>query len=311
MRANRKEIIDNIFDSYPTLDRMRKEMLVTDEGGKEIQVNLMYGKNAAEAFDGYDPLNTDAVDGITAAFYSRRYYAVPLTISWTEEQENQLPATRMSLLEAKTKQSMLTMRDTINAAIYSAQSGKNMNGLQDIIADSVSAGTLGGIDRSVAANAWWRNYAYTSAKTFTTQSVTNIFDGFTVWDLIMDNVEEGNERVTDIWTTKSIVRAYRTALSSFGYAEVRLNALAGVDGPRVPPYYGADIIADLDCASTHSYFINKKYLKMNILTGANFAKTPFKEGTSQLAKVAFIVVGVQLTTDNPRRLGVGTALTGA
>jgi len=41
----------------------------------------------------------------------------------------------------------------------------------------------------------------------------------------------------------------------------------------------------------------------------NFAKTPFKEPTNQLAKVAFIVVGCQLTTNNRRRHGVATTLT--
>ena len=38
--------------------------------------------------------------------------------------------------------------------------------------------------------------------------------------------------------------------------------------------------------------------------GMNFAKTPFREPANQMAKVAFIIVGLQLTTNNRRRQGV-------
>jgi hypothetical protein len=81
MRAKRKELTDNFFDAYPTLDMFRSGgALVTENGGKEIQCDLMYSGNSAQYFSGYDVLNTDAVDGITAAFYPFRYAAVPITI---------------------------------------------------------------------------------------------------------------------------------------------------------------------------------------------------------------------------------------
>ena len=124
MRAKRKELTDNFFDAYPTLDMFRSGgALVTDNGGKEIQCDLMYSGNSAQYFSGYDVLNTDAVDGITAAFYPFRYAAVPITINYTEEMENRKSDAAMKLLAAKTEQSMLTLRDQINSSIYSAQTG--------------------------------------------------------------------------------------------------------------------------------------------------------------------------------------------
>jgi hypothetical protein len=309
MRAAKKDIVDNIFDAYPTLEFFQDNM-ETEEGGKEIQVNLMYAKNTAQAFDGYDTLNTDAVDGVTAGFVPFRYYAVPITISQTEEWENRLPATRMSLLETKTKQAMLTLRDTVNAAIYSAQSGKNMLGLQDWVSDTPTVGTLAGISR--ANESWWRNTADTTATTFLTQTTTNVFDGFTRFQAVMDAVEEGNETVSNIFTTRSIVQAYRQALSSAGYARTELNnsQSMGVKVPRNPSWYGSMVQADRDCASLHAYFLQKKYIRLHVMSGVNFAKTPFKENSNQLAKVAYIVVGLQLVSDNIRRLGVATAITG-
>ena len=57
------------------------------------------------------------------------------------------------------------------------------------------------------------------------------------------------------------------------------------------------------------YLLNSKYMKLKVQAGLNFAKTPFKEPFNQFAKVAFVVVGVQLTTNNPRRCGVASVLT--
>ena len=81
-RARKGKPTDNIFDSYPTLEAFKKSGLEVSDGGKEFQVNLMYAKNSGEWFDGYDTLNTDAVDGITSAFFPVRYVAVPITISF-------------------------------------------------------------------------------------------------------------------------------------------------------------------------------------------------------------------------------------
>ena len=89
MRAKRKRLTDNISDSYPTIDKFRKSgILETEVGGKEIQEDLMYALDTSQWFDGYDTLNTDATDGVTAAFFNWRYLATPITISMTEEKES-------------------------------------------------------------------------------------------------------------------------------------------------------------------------------------------------------------------------------
>jgi hypothetical protein len=40
----------------------------------------------------------------------------------------------------------------------------------------------------------------------------------------------------------------------------------------------------------------------------NFSKTPFRENANQMAKVAFITVGLNLVTNNRRRQGVITGI---
>jgi len=306
MRSKRKELTDNFFDAYPTLDMFRSGgALVTDNGGKEIQVDLMYGGNTAQYFSGYDVLNTDAVDGITAAFYPFRYAAVPITINYTEEMENRKSDSAMKLLAAKTEQSMLTLRDQINSSIYSAQTGKAPLGFQDIVADApgTSPTTLGGI--TVSSNTWWKNKANnaTADTSFVTINNTHFYEGMLRMSTTWNDVSEGNEQPTNIFTTNAIYADFEEIFEGTGYQRLSSKDAPGVDG-RLPSFRGIPVQYDRDCGTGRMYFLNTKYLKMHMQAGMNFAKTPFKEPSNQMAKVGFIVVGLQITTNNRRRQGV-------
>ena len=306
MRAKRKELTDNFFDAYPTLDMFRKgNALVTDNGGKEIQADIMYAGNSAQYFSGYDVLNTDAVDGVTAAFYPFRYAAVPITINFTEEQENRKRDSAMSLLEAKTRQSMLTLRDQINTSLYSAQTGKAPLGFQDIIADApgTTPTKLGGI--TVSGNSWWQNKANnaTADTSFTTIVNTNFYEGMIRMSTLWNDVSEGNEQPTNIFTTNSIYADFEEIFEGTGYQRLSGKDSPGVDG-RLPSFRGIPVQYDRDCGTGRMYFFNTNYLKMHMQSGMNFSKTPFRENSNQLAKVAFITVGLQVVTNNRRRQGV-------
>jgi hypothetical protein len=306
MRAKRKELTDNFFDAYPTLDMFRSGgALVTDNGGKEIQADLMYSGNSAQYFSGYDVLNTDAVDGITAAFYPFRYAAVPITINYTEEMENRKSDSAMKLLAAKTEQSMLTLRDQINSSIYSAQTGKAPLGFQDIIADApgTTPTTLGGI--TVSSNTWWKNKTNnaTADTSFVTINNTHFYEGMLRMSTTWNDVSEGNEQPTNIFTTNAIYADFEEIFEGTGYQRLSSKDAPGVDG-RLPSFRGIPVQYDRDCGTGRMYFLNTKYLKMHMQAGMNFAKTPFKEPSNQMAKVGFIVVGLQITTNNRRRQGV-------
>ena len=306
MRAKRKELTDNFFDAYPTLDMFRSGgALVTDNGGKEVQADLVYASNSAQYFSGYDVLNTDAVDGITAAFYPFRYAAVPITINYTEEMENRKSDSAMKLLAAKTEQSMLTLRDQINASSYSAQTGKAPLGFQDIIADAPGSSptSLGGI--TVSSNSWWQNKANnaTSDTSFQTIVNTNFYQGMIRMSTLWNDVSEGNEQPSNIFTTNGIYADYEEIFEGTGYQRLSGKDSPGVDG-RLPSFRGIPVQYDRDCGTGRMYFLNTKYLKMHMQAGMNFAKTPFKEPSNQMAKVGFIVVGLQITSNNRRRQGV-------
>lgn len=310
MRAKRKRLTDNISDGYPTIGQLRKSgMLETEQGGKQIQEDLMYALASAQWFDTYDVLATDRLDGITAAFYDWSYMAVPIVISMTEEKENRKSDQAVKLITAKTTQAMQGAFDQANASALGAMSGKSMLGYQDIISTTAGA-TVGGIDSSVET--WWDNVRNATAVGFLTQTSTGIYDGPEAWGDTWNSVSEGNDQPDTMITTYALYGNYETIFEGTGHLRTSPGSQAqnALDG-RNPTFRGATIIPDRDCGTGLTYFTMKKYLKFKVQAGMNFAKTPFKEPANQLAKVGFIVLGCQLTTNHRARLAVKSAQTAA
>jgi len=308
-RAIRPGVHDAFFEEYPTLKRYRKSgTQIKDTGGTEISVMLQTSGGTATAFDRYDELPKAPVNPFESAHYKRRYYAVPIVLSDTENWENAGPEKVFDLLQKLGDNALQSLLKALNEDIYGAQAGKNLLGFQDHMADAAGA-TVGGIDSS--ATTAWESQRYTTAKTFTTQSTTNIFDGFVAWDNLMDDIRKQGGMVKDLFTTFSVVGAYRQALSSQGYARTQLGELEGVGGQFNPPYFNARVTADNDCTALHSY-MDSGNTKLNVLGKANFRKTPFTslQSNGQLAQLAYMVAGVQLINENRRRGGVATTLTG-
>ena len=310
-RAIRPEVQDNFFEEYAIIDLFRKSGLrMTDNGGKEISVRVATGGGTATAFDTYDVLPKSPVDPVESAHYKRRYYAVPVVLSDTESWENKGEHEvfdQLSYLDTNATSSLLK---AINEDMAGAQSGKTMLGFQDIMSDD-GTGTVGGINTSNTAA--WKSAIYDTSKTFLTQSTTNIFDGIVAWNDIMDKCRIQGGRTSHIVTTFGIVKADREALSSQGYARTTTEKARGIGGQMNPPFYDAEVVADNDVKASASYFVDKRHNKLNVLKSANFTTTPFVtlQSNGQLAQLAYKVAGVQLTTDNRRRSGVATAITGS
>ena len=310
-RAIRPEVQDNFFEEYALIDLFRKSGLkVTDTGGKEISVRVATSGGTATAFDTYDVLPKSPVDPVESAHYKRRYYAVPVVLSDTENWENSGEHKVFDHLSYLDKNATSSLLKAINEDLAGAQSGKTILGFQDIISDD-GTGTVGGINTTNTAN--WKNKFDATTTDFLTQTKTNIFDGIRRWMSVMDKCRIEGGRPSHILTTYSIVRAYREALSSQGYARTSTEKVRGIGGQMNPPFYDAEVVADNDIKSLASYFLDKRHIKLNVLKSANFTTTPFVtlQSNGQLAQLAYKVAGVQLTTDNRRRSGVATALTGS
>ncbi len=302
LRAKRKRLTDNISDSFPTIDRFRKSgVLETEVGGKEIQEDLMYSLDTSQWFDGYDTLNTESTDGVTAAFYNWRYLATPITISMTEEKQSRKSDSAVKLLESKTKRAMTTHFDTTNSALHTAQSGKAIIGLPDIVSTSAGA-TIGGINSGT--DTWWDNKREnaTSDTSFLTAS-GDTHEGIVRMKNLYNEISEGGDTPDIIITTHAIGGDFEALFEGGTYLRLSSGDSNELDGTN-PMFRGAEVIMDRDCGSGLMYMLQSKYLKFKVQEGLNFAKTPFREPANQLARNSFVVLSSQLTSNNRRRQGV-------
>ena len=95
---------------------------------------------------------------LTSAVFPIRQAAVAVTISGLEELQNSGTEQMIDLLESRMEVAESTMQNGVSGDIYSngtASGGKQINGLQALVATSPSTGTVGGINR--ANWSFWRN----------------------------------------------------------------------------------------------------------------------------------------------------------
>jgi len=127
LKNYRSTLVDNIFKSNAVFMMLKEKGAVKElDGGERIVQPLMYGKDTtAGSYSGYDPLDTTPQVGIDAAEYNWKQYAVSITISGEEERKNAGSKTRIiDLLEAKTNQAELSLREKLGEGLFSDGPGK-------------------------------------------------------------------------------------------------------------------------------------------------------------------------------------------
>ena len=66
----KKKFADNIFTKIPAFMWFKKKAKLTVDGGANLLMPLMYGKNAtAKSYSGYGIIDTTPQEGLTAASY--------------------------------------------------------------------------------------------------------------------------------------------------------------------------------------------------------------------------------------------------
>ena len=302
MRAEGDGMADAIFEVFEGLNWFRKNAMET-EVGKELQEDIEYAKQTGTWFGKNQTLPTSWSNTVTAAFYQWAYFAVPIVIDITEEQENLKPRGARKLLAQRTSNAMKSARNAISTALFSAKTGKSMLGLQDIISTTNDSGTLGGLSKT---HSWWQNVAYSTTVDVDSASA-GIYAGFQRFNLLNNQASSGNDSIDAIFVDETRYGDLQNVLNGSNYART---VLGNENSPGTPtPAIGrAKILMDRDMPSGYGYGINKGSMGLKVQTGLNFAKTPFRSPHNQLVKIGFIVIAVQLTANNIKRNWVASDL---
>ena len=298
LAEHRAALADNITANIALVFWLReKGRLKMEDGGHKLVEPLMYGKGNTQAYSGYEELDVTPVEGISAAEYNFKQLATPITIDETTLKKNKGKNRILSLLEAREEQAMITMEDDLNYQLFQdglGSGGKDFLGLQAIVADAPTTGTLGGINR--ATYSFWRNQTYDG-----TPSATAFDDLLNEMRNCYLGVKRRKQKPDIIITTPTIYGGYEGLnVDKMRYASNKL-----VDaGFNTQEYKNIPMIDDDDCPSGKMYMLNTTYLKMRIHRELNFEVTPFEMPVKQRALVAFILLMGNLTCSNCARQGV-------
>lgn len=132
LRSYKRKLADNITRGNKWVSFLRdKGRFRKQSGGERVAVPLMHAQNnTADIYSGYGVLDTTPQDGITTAFYTWSQLSVSITISGLEKKQNKGEAKILDLLQSKTMQSEVSLKELLNNCLLSGR-----------ITAAVSAGT--------------------------------------------------------------------------------------------------------------------------------------------------------------------------
>lgn len=304
----RKQLIDNIFDTYPLLSYLNGKLgrsmrgggsiKRTVEGGESIVEHILYELNGTvKSYSGAETLDTTLQEGMTIARYAWKQYAVSIGITGLEKRNNQGEAAMINLLTAKTTQAEMSMKDRMSVDAFgdgTGNGGKNLTGLAALVSTTA---TVGGI--APGTYTWWKGDVTTSAGSFAAAGVDKMRTTF-------NNITFGNDKPDSIFTDQTTFEYYEKALQP----QERFSSNKVADAGFLNlTFKGVPLMFDRDCTSGYMYFLNSKYLSFVVHRDADFATGPFVTPENQDVSTAMILFQGNLTTNNRRKIGVIQGIT--
>lgn len=261
IQSRSKKLADNVTKNTALLYKLKAKGKVRPfTGGSSILEELSFQENGTFGwYTGYELLNVSPSEVVSAAEFAMRQCVVAVSISGTEMLQNSGPEALVDLLESRISNAEATMTNNISVGCYSdgtGSGGKQIGGLQALIADNPTTGTLGGIPRS---NTWWRNVSYSSVTDGGAAATALNIQGYmnAVWTQLV----RGTDRPDLIVADNNYYRLYLASLqaiqriTSDGMAQAGFTSLKFMD---------ADVCLDGGyggaAPANRMYFVNSEYL---------------------------------------------------
>lgn len=307
LRNRSGKLADNVSKNNAVLLRLKQKGNVKSaSGGRTIVQELEYAENATFLYySGYETLNISPSDVFSAAEFDWKQAAVAVTISGLEELQNSGKEQVIDLLEARVKNAERTMMNNIATGIYSdgtGTGGKQIGGLQLLVADAPTTGTVGGINR--ATYSFWRNVVFdatTDGGAATTSANIQSFMNRTYVQLV-----RGTDRPDLILADNIYWRLYLESLQAIQRITDDRMAQAGFMSLK---YMDADVVLDGGyggaAPASHMYFLNTNYIFYRPHSRRDMVPlNPDRHSTNQDAVVKLIGWAGNMTMSNAFLQGV-------
>ncbi len=275
-----------------------------EDGGISLVQPLEYASNSTyQRYSGFDVLNINAVDVLSAAEYPWRQVAVNLAISGYEMRVNSGESRIINFVKAKVKNAQHSFANGLSTDFYSDGTASNqVNGLQALIADA-GTGTVGGINSSTYP--FWQNTVQSAAAPL--QGGSGITPSATTIESLMLPLWI---RLTRGMDTPNLIVMSDDYFTFYEQSQTSLKRYApednGKGGMLSMKYKTADVFFDSSggIPSAHAYFLNTEYMNVVIHQDANITMLDDVESINQDAMVKMIIWQGNLTMGNRSLQGV-------
>jgi hypothetical protein len=301
-------IADNVTHNNALLTRLKQRGRIKPfSGGNVILQELSFSSNTnAMYYSGYETLQINPQDVISASQWDIKQAACAVTVSGLEMIQNSGKEQVIDLIDARMEVAESSLENLISTGIYSdgtGSGGKQVTGLQSIVANSPSTGTVGGINR--ANYSFWQNQVFDfSTSLSASASASNIQVGFnTLWarctrgrdtpDLVVVDNNYWGFYLASLQTNQRF--AGDSELANLGFTTIK--------------YMNADVVLDGgiggDAPSNRAYFLNSKFLFFRPHRERNFvALGDERMSTNQDAVVRLIGWAGNMTASGCQYQGV-------
>ncbi len=274
------QLADDVTANVATLRWLkRKGNTRTFDGGVEIYENVLFGEVAAQGwYNGAETQSTADSDVMTTANYAFKQFYANVTLSGREQIENSGKSRKHDLLDGKLKAAEATMTNAVGEAIFYSNTengGKAIGGYQHLVSDSPSTPTVGGIDASQTANAFWRNYAFDFSDNTLTPSSSTILTALNTSFL---NTNRGNDIVDLVLGGTTYFQYFEGALQ---VNQRFMDPDEGRVGFKGYKYKDALVMHDPFCSATRMYGLNTDYIHFRPFEGRNFTQGDRKPSMNQ------------------------------
>jgi hypothetical protein len=306
LRNRSGKLADGVTKNNALLLRLSKKgKMKPVTGGRTIVQEIEYQENSTyKRYAGYDVLNINPSDVMTAAEYNYAQAAVAVSISGLEQLQNSGEWQVIDLLESRIGNAERTMRNNISLDCYSngtADGSKQIGGLQLIVADTPT-NVVGGIDGNTWS--WWKNVVFDSTTDGGAAATSANIQSY--MNRVYLQLVRGSDAPDLIIADNNYYRLYLESLQTIQRIQSDEMAQAGFQSLK---YMGADVVLDGGYGggspTNHMYFLNTDYIFFRPHSDRNFTPlTPDRYSVNQDAMVNLIGWAGNMTCSNRFLQGV-------
>ncbi len=307
IRRYQPKMVDQILNHSPFL-YMLKEKGNTNlvSGGTTLGHEIHLKENPTGKFYfGDEQFDTSREAVMRNVDYDWKQYAITVTLTGREKRINMGVNLKHRLLKNKILNAQNTMANDIALSIFSdgtGTSGKEIGGLQLLVADDPTTGVVGTVDR--ATYSIWRNQIYD----FSVEGVTPGSDTIKpAMDDLWLRCTFNNETPNLIIAGSTYFRYYETYLDNIKRINVNATSMAkslGDAGFTVLEYKNVPVVYDSNCNAERLYMLNMNHMYWEVHPEANFALDEERISFNQDSKLFPIIFMGNLSMSKSKTQGV-------